>query len=231
MSTPKHHVIVTGLCLLACLPAIAQYKVVAPDGSVTYTDRQPVAPNAKVTALGRDAQAQQAAQSAAQASAQAAAARTGAVAAAPVVDPSWPVELRQVAARYPVVIFTTADCAPCDSGRVLLQQRGVPFTERRIVTEEDAVALERTVGGRMLPALTVGAQAMRGLTQAEWTGYLDAAGYPKESRLPRNWQAPAATPLTERAATPVAAAPATAAAPAPEAPPPVPIAAPPGVRF
>jgi glutaredoxin len=230
MRTPKHHYIVTSLCLLACLPAMAQFKVVAPDGSVTYTDRQPATPNAKVTALGRDAQAQQAAQSAAQTAAQAAAARTGTVAAAPVVDPSWPVELRQVAARYPVVLFTTADCAPCDSGRVLLQQRGVPFTERRIVTEEDAVALERTVGGRMLPTLTVGAQAMRGLTQAEWTGYLDAAGYPKDSRLPRNWQAPAATPLTERAATPVAAAPAAAAAPAPEAPP-MPIAAPPGVRF
>jgi hypothetical protein len=223
MSTSTHRVIVTSLCVLACLPALAQFKVVAPDGSVTYTDRQPVAPNAKVTALGREAQAQQAAQ--------AAAPRPGATAAAPLVDPTWPAELRQVATRYPVVLFTTADCAPCDSGRVLLQQRGVPFTERRIVTEEDAVALERTVGGRMLPALTVGAQAMRGLTQAEWTGYLDAAGYPKESRLPRNWQPPAATPLTERAATPAAPAPAVAAAPATDAAPPVPIAAPPGVRF
>jgi glutaredoxin len=223
MSTSTHRVIVTSLCVLACLPAVAQFKVVAPDGSVTYTDRQPVAPNAKVTALGREAQAQQAAQ--------AAAPRPGAVAAAPLVDPTWPVELRQVATRYPVVLFTTADCAPCNSGRVLLQQRGVPFTERRIVTEEDAVALERAVGGRMLPALTVGAQAMRGLTQAEWTGYLDAAGYPKASRLPRNWQPPTPTPLTERAATPAAAAPAVAAAPAADAPAPVPAPTPSDIRF
>jgi glutaredoxin len=222
MSHCTHRIAVTSLCLLAGLPALAQYKVVAPDGSVTYTDRQPVAPNARITALGREAQAQQAAQAAAPGS--------GGTVSAAAVDPAWPVELRQVATRYPVVLFTAAGCAPCDSGRMLLQQRGVPFAERRIVTEEDAVALERAVGGRMLPALTVGAQAMRGLTPGEWTGYLDAAGYPKESRLPRNWQPPAATPLTERAATPVAAAPDTPAAPVAEAPP-APITPPAGVRF
>jgi glutaredoxin len=223
MSRSTNRIFLASVWLLACVPALAQYKVVAPDGSVTYTDRQPVAPNARITALGREAQAQQAAL--------AAAPRPATAAAAATVDPAWPIELRQVATRYPVVLFTATDCAPCDSGRLLLQQRGVPFTERRIVTEEDAAALERAVGGRMLPALTVGAQAMRGLTQAEWTGYLDAAGYPKESRLPRNWQPPAATPLTERAAPAVAAAPAAPAAPAAEPVPPVPVSPPPGVRF
>jgi hypothetical protein len=221
MSTPTHRVIVASLCLLVGLPALAQYKVVAPDGSVTYTDRQPVAPNAKVTALGREAQAPQAA-----------APRAGSVpAAAPAVDPSWPVELRQVATRYPVVLFTTVDCAPCDSGRLLLQQRGVPFTERRVVTVEDSVALERLVGARVLPSLTVGAQALRGLAQAEWSGYLDAAGYPKESRLPRNWQPPTPTPLTERAATPVAAAPELPVAAPADSAGPAPITPPAGVRF
>jgi hypothetical protein len=137
-----------------------------------------------------------------------------------------------------VVNSTTADCAPCDSGRLLLQQRGVPFTERRIGSEEDAVALERAVGGRMLPALLVGSQAMRGLTQAEWTGYLDAAGYPKQSRLPRNWQPGAASPLAERKAAPpadpapapVAAAPAAPATAVDEAATP-PTAPTPGIRF
>jgi glutaredoxin len=230
MNTATHRVIVnvlfTNACLLACLPAWAQFKVVAPDGSVTYTDRQPAAPNAKVTALGRDAQAQQAAQAALAASAS----RSAAVPTAGG-DPSLPIDLRPVATRYPVVLYTTADCAPCDSGRVLLQQRGIPYTEKRIGNDEDAAALERKVGGRMLPALTVGAQALRGLTQAEWTGYLDAAGYPKESRLPRNWQPPAPTPLTERAPPAVAAAPAAPVAAAEEASAPVPINPPAGVRF
>jgi len=190
--------------VLAAVPAAAQYKIVGPDGSVTYTDRPPPTTAAKVTAIGR---------------------RGG----APVsTDADLPFELRQIVARFPVTLYSAADCAPCDSGRQLLQQRGIPYTERRIVTEDDAAALERAVGGRTVPALTIGAQALRGLSQGDWSSYLDAAGYPRESKLPRGYQAPAATPLTERA-TPVARA-ASAAAPPPvdtETPPPAAT----GIRF
>jgi glutaredoxin len=159
----------------ACAQAPSQYKVVGPDGSVTYTDRPPTASNAKVTAVTR---------------------RGGAPIAA---DADLPFDLRQTAARFPVTLYSTADCVPCDSGRLLLQSRGVPFTEKRIASEDDAAALERIAGGRTVPALTVGSQALRGLSQTDWVAYLDAAGYPKESKLPRNWQAAAPTPLVEKA--------------------------------
>jgi len=203
--------------LLACLPAVAQYKVIGADGSVTYTDRPPSTPNVKITTLGRESLAALPAQAAAQAT-------TGNEAALPF-------ELRQATTRFPVTLYTAADCAPCDSGRQFLQQRGVPFGERRIVSEEDAAALERNVGGRTLPALTVGSQVMRGLSLDEWGGYLDAAGYPRESRLPRGWVAPAPTVLVERVPVPRAAAPVAPARPA--APPAdIPAAEPqPGVRF
>ncbi|TAG29021.1 MAG: glutaredoxin family protein, partial [Verrucomicrobia bacterium] len=72
-------------------------------------------------------------------------------------DPSLPLELRQAAARYPVTLYTAADCPPCDSGRKLLQQRGIPYSERRVTSDEDAQALERLVGGRTVPSLTIGA--------------------------------------------------------------------------
>jgi hypothetical protein len=78
------------------------------------------------------------------------------------------------------------------------------------------------VGGRTVPSLTIGAQPLRGFNDSDWAGFLDAAGYPKESKLPRNWPVPVATPLVERAA---AATPAPARPPAqpeirsPEAPP------------
>jgi glutaredoxin len=170
--------------------ALGQYKVIGADGSVTYTDRPPTTPNAKITALGRRGDT------------------SGAV------DASLPFELRQVASRFPVTLYTSADCPPCDAGRQFLQQRGVPYSERRVSSEDDAAALERAVGGRTVPALTIGSQALRGLSQTDWTVYLDAAGYPRESKLPRNWQPPAPTALVERAA-PVA----RAAAPAPAAPP------------
>lgn len=184
---PRCTLLGLAMCALS-LPSWALYKVVQPDGSVTYTDRPPAASTARITALGK-----------------------GSTPTAQV-DVSFPTDLRQAAQRYPVVLYTSADCTPCDSGRRLLAQRGVPYSERRIVSEEDALALERLSGGRTVPALTIGAQPVRGLSETDWTAYLDAAGYPRESRLPRGWQAAAPTPLTERAPEP---APPTRPAPPP----------------
>jgi hypothetical protein len=61
----------------------------------------------------------------------------------------------------------------------------------------------------------IGTQAVRGLTSQVWTSYLDAAGYPRESRLPTSYQYRAATPVVARrepAATPAATPVATPAA-------------------
>jgi hypothetical protein len=55
---------------------------------------------------------------------------------------------------------------------------------------------------------------MRGLSSDVWTSYLDAAGYPRESRLPANYQYPASAPLTERRDASVARAPVRPAPPA-----------------
>ena len=185
------------LVLATALPAAAVYKVVQPDGSISYTDRPPPAGSGRITTVGSDNAP----------SAQAAV---------------LPQELRQAAQRYPVTLFTSPGCAPCDDGRRLLQQRGVPYGERLVITEEDALALERAVGGRTVPALTIGAQPLRGLSESDWTAFLDAAGYPRESRLPRGWQPPAPTPLVERAQVRQEPAVAPSTRPAPESPPPAP---------
>jgi glutaredoxin len=138
--------------------------------------------------------------------------------------------LRLSLQRYPVTLYATNECAPCDNGRRLLQARGIPYTERRIVSEEDALALERAVGGRTVPALTIGAQPLRGFSDTDWTAYLDAAGYPRESKLPRNWQTPAPTPMVERLAPAPRAQPAPAPAVVAE-PQAAEASAPAGVRF
>ena len=44
----------------------------------------------------------------------------------------------------------------------------------------------------------MGGQTLRGFSESDWLATLDLAGYPKESRLPRGWQAPAAEPLVAR---------------------------------
>lgn len=179
----------------ACAPAHALFKVVNPDGTITYTDRPPqVVPNTRITNLARPG--------------------------SPTVtepEPSLPAELRQPVARHPVTLYTTSECSPCDSGRALLAARGVPYTERQVATEEDAQAFERIFGTRTLPLLTVGAQPLKGLSDVEWGAYLDAAGYPRQSRLPRGWQ-PRVAAMVDRAPTATAAAPRAEPAAAPSAP-------------
>ena len=170
------------LGLLLAAPASAQYKVIGPDGSVTYTDRAPVDANAKVQAMRRDGSL----------AATAPAAGTPA-SPAPV---ALPFELRAVVARFPVLLYTTnQDCAPCLQARTLLAQRGVPYSERSVSNDDDISALQRLTGGRSVPALTVGAQALRGFQEQDWQATLDLAGYPKESRLPRGWQPAPISPL------------------------------------
>ena len=191
---------------LLCLPAQALYKVVGADGKVTYTDRAPSPAGGKVTPL--NAAGNSATESVA-----------------------LPLELRQVVSRYPVTLFVIADCAPCESARALLRQRGIPYAEKIAASEEDAEALQRLTGSRDAPALMIGQQPLRGLSADTWNAYLDAAGYPRESRLPAGYQYPAATPLIERREPARAAA--TAAPRVPAEPPavePVPASLP-GIRF
>jgi len=160
--------------LVAAAGAHAQFKVVGADGKVTYTDREPSQPDGKVTALGAKAPVQAA-------------------------EPDLPFELRQVTAKYPVTLYTTSGaCEPCVQARQYLKQRGVPFSERQAASNEDIEALEKLSGGREAPTLTVGSQVLRGFGSDSWGQYLDAAGYPRESRLPSSYQYRAATPIAER---------------------------------
>lgn len=204
------------LLLLAALaagaaPAAALYKVVGPDGRVSYSDRPP--------ADGRGGSVEGAAQASENAAAQRA---------------RWPVALRQAAERFPVTLYTSASCAPCEEARRLLLARGVPFAEKRVASEEEVQALERLSGARLVPAATIGRQALSGLQPQDWNGWLDAAGYPRTSVLPPSWKPPAPVPLIPARANaePGPAAAASAPLPRPPAPPaPEPRPGPGGIRF
>lgn len=194
--------------LLTALPSFALYKVVGPDGKVTYTDRPPATQGntpGKVQALSSSG--------------------------TPIADESLPFELRQVTSRYPVTLYTSDKCSPCDSGRNFLRQRGIPYSERAISTQADMDAMQRVEGTTELPVLRIGGQQVKGYSDAEWGSYLDAAGYPKQSRLPGNYKFSSAQPMVAREApapAPAAAPAAQATAPAPQ---PTPQAASPGIRF
>ncbi len=168
---------------LVALPAHAQYKVIGQDGRVTYTDREPNVSEGKVISLGTHASTE-------------------------ASEPDLPFELRQAVGKYPVTLYTTSGaCEPCGAARQLLKQRGIPYNERQVVTAEDSEALERLSGAREAPTLTIGSQTLRGLSSEVWNSYLDAAGYPRASKLPANYQYRPATPIVDqRETTPLRAA-------------------------
>jgi glutaredoxin len=183
--------------LAAALPVAAQYKWTGPDGRTVYGDQPP--------AVAKDVQ------------------KIGAgAAAAPATDPLLGAgfEVRRAAQNFPVVLYTTDNCGACDTARSLLRKRGVPFQERTIITSADYDAFIKLGHGNDLPVVTVGRQSLRGLQTQYWTALLDAAGYPAESQLPRNWQPPLPRPLVEVPAAPAAPdAPAGDPAREPAAPP------------
>lgn len=152
--------------------------------------------------------------------------------AAPANDTgALPFALRQAVQRYPVTLYTGDKCNPCNSARELLQKRGVPFAEKTVSTYEDGQAFAKLAQDNSLPLITVGAQRITGFQAADLNRYLDAAGYPTESQLPRTHRNPAPQALAPAApaAQPSAAAP--AAPSVPQAPVSAPPSNPAGIRF
>jgi glutaredoxin len=187
------------LAMLAPGAAWALYKVVGPDGRVTYTDRAPGDRSAKALNAGRSG--------------------------TPIAN--LPYELRKVAERYPVVLYTGNACMPCDNARALLKGRGIPFQELTVSSNDDITAYQRKEGTDQLPLLRIGSQQLPGLSTQDWNSYLDTAGYPASSQLPGNYSWPAPTPLTSPKPAASPSAPAAA-----DLPPPAPTdTAPKGFRF
>ena len=200
-----------GIGLLLAASASAQvYRSVDADGRVTFSDTPPATQPVPATA------------------------RTETPAAA---NSALHYALRQTVQRYPVTLYTTAHCEPCVNGRKLLSERGIPFTEKTISSNADIAALQQLTGTDTLPALSIGQQQLKGFSAADWTQYLNAAGYPAQSQLPARWHSTAPAALAPQAANPVAAAasaPASAQASAAAEPPvaPRPTATnPAGIRF
>lgn len=164
-------------CLLSTLvaPALAQYKWVSAGGTVTYSD---LPPPAGITAQTLS--------------------RTGLVKRD---EAALSTSLASAAGKYPVVLYTTRDCAPCQQARALLVKRGVPFTEKTVQTQADADAFKR-IGFEQpaFPAMSVGRERTTGLQTDDWERLIDAAGYPKSASLPPGYRHPPAQSLSPRLA-------------------------------
>ncbi|GIZ52029.1 glutaredoxin family protein [Noviherbaspirillum aridicola] len=198
-----------GLAAMLLLTAGAQaqlYKSVGPDGKVTYSDTPPATKSARVET------------------------KTLGGGGAPSTA-GLPYELAEAVRAHPVVLYSAAECLPCDEGRRLLNQRGVPFSEKTVSSADDHAAYKQIAGDSRLPLLTVGRTRERGFESAAWNAALTAAGYPETSRLPRNYRQPEAQALAQKKPEPKPAAQARSEpAPATDLPPAT-GNAPPGFRF
>jgi glutaredoxin len=194
----------TAILSVVVLGAQAQtiYRIVGADGKLTFSDKPPAsAEQGKV--MG-----------------------TGVGAAGAAASNALPFELRQLNAKYPVTLYTAPKCAPCDSGRSLLSGRGIPFSERTVTSPEDSEYFQRLTGESSLPFISIGGQRLKGYSESEWTGYLDAAGYPKSSTLPSGYRNAPPSPLVsvqktkveDKLATEPVAPPVTPAGPTPSNP-------------
>ena len=187
--------------------ALAQYKIVGPDGKVTYTDKPPTPQDIRPSKGAADS-----------------------------VGGGIPFETRQAMTKYPVTLYSTKNCSGCDHARQALRQRGVPFNEYSVTTESDFGAFQTRFGGSTFPVVVIGSQTVKGYSSTDLSGYLDAAGYPAQGHL-AGYTWPAAAPLAPRSATPATAATAAADsddAPAPAPAPAPPLLPPPsknGIQF
>ena len=145
------------ICTIVLLPTaygVKLYKWVDEDGNVTYNDRPPPEPGYTVEQKDFKLGGQTAAKS------------NGAA--------------DKAAEENPVVLYTAPKCTACDMARAYLDKREVPFTDKNVSGDAEAIKeLQEKSGALTVPTIMVGSKVMKGYMESLLEGELDAAGYPK----------------------------------------------------
>lgn len=155
------------LCLYSGSASAQLYKWVGADGKVTYSDTPPPTGAKQLNTK----------------------ASSGESSGVPL-----PEDLAAAVSKNPVTLYTGATCAPCNEGRTLLKQLGIPFSEKTVNSNEDIDKLKKVSGELQLPLMVISNSKFRGFNDAEWRVALSSAGYPETNKLPKNYRYPAAEP-------------------------------------
>lgn len=95
-------------------------------------------------------------------------------------DSNLPYATRRAQQNFPVTLYVADKCSEfCVKAREMLVRRGIPFAEKKLVTQEEIDAFRATSGGDSVPALSVGKAYIHGFNDGRWHGELDVAGYPR----------------------------------------------------
>jgi glutaredoxin len=94
---------------------------------------------------------------------------------------------KQVAEKFPVVLYGTPKCSSCQAARAYLRNRGVPFTEKNVEGNRELQdELIKQAGELSVPTIKVGGKLMRGYIESLLEGELDDAGYAKTDATPES---------------------------------------------
>lgn len=113
-----------------------------------------------------------------------------------------PYETRVAQQHFPVILYVAENCAEyCDQARNLLNERGIPFSEKMLQTQEELDAFKALSGSGSVPTLGVGKTFLKGFLAEQWHNELNIAGYPKTApyRPPVTLPVPAPAEASEAA--------------------------------
>jgi len=82
--------------------------------------------------------------------------------------------------NFPVSLYVNDGCVDaCDQARNLLNNRGIPFSEKSINAKAEFDALKTASGKAGFPTILVGKKYLVGFLEGSWNHELNLAGYPK----------------------------------------------------
>jgi len=104
--------------------------------------------------------------------------------------------------KSPVTLYANACGAPCDLARQLLNNRGVPYSNKDPQANPEAQAeLQKLTGRTSVPVIVIGKDKIDGFETTQWQTALDNAGYPKSAQ-PGHKPTPASNAPAASAPTP-----------------------------
>ena len=115
----------------------------------------------------------------------------------PAQNEYLPYETRRAQQHFPVTLYVADNCTdPCNQARDLLNKRGIPFSEKMLLTKEEIDAFKARYDFDTAPALLVGKTMLKDFLADQWNNELDIAGYPKTApyRAPKSPVQPTAAP-------------------------------------
>jgi glutaredoxin len=93
-----------------------------------------------------------------------------------------PYEIRRAQEKFPVTLYVGDGCGKaCTMAQDYLNKRGIPYTEKKLVTTDEVEAFKKASGGDQIPVMNIGKSWLKGFLESSWGAELDAAGYPKSA--------------------------------------------------